>query len=92
MHCAPISAIVAAMSRVIQIRDVPDDVDEALADAAASQGLSLTRYMLRELEHLAKRAQAVHANAAVIRQTQARVRGHVDRDTILTALHEGRGD
>ena len=80
------------MSRVIQIRDVPDDVHDALADAAKTQGLSLTRYMLRELEHLAKRSQAVHANATVIRQTQSKVRGHVDRDTILTALHEGRGE
>ena len=55
-------------------------------------GLSLTRYMLRELEHLAKRSEAVRANADVIRQTQEKVRGHVDRDTILTALHEGRRD
>ena len=91
VQCAPTDDIVATMSRVIQIRDVHDDVHAALADAAEAQGLSLTRYMLRELEHLAKRAQAVHANAAVIRQTQAKVRGHVDRDTILTALHDGRG-
>jgi uncharacterized protein (DUF1778 family) len=84
--------IVAGMSRVIQIRDVPDDVHDALVEAAEAQGLSLTRYMLRELEHLAGRAQAVHTNAAVIRQTQAKVRGHVDRDTILAALHEGRSD
>ena len=82
----------AAMSRVIQIRDVPDDVHEALAEAAAAEGLSLTRYMVRELEHLATRAQVVHANAAVVRETQAKVRGRVDRDTILSALHEGRGD
>ena len=81
-----------AMSRVIQIRGVPDDVHDALVDAAAAQGLSLTRYLVRELEHLARRAQMVDANAAVIRQTQAKVRGRVDRDTILTALHEGRGD
>ena len=80
------------MARVIQIRDVPDDVHEALAEAAAAEGLSLTRYMVRELEHLARRAQVVHANAAVVRQTQGPVRGHVDRDTILTALHEGRSD
>lgn len=90
--CTHRHANVVAMSRVIQIRDVPDDVHDALVDAAEAQGLSLTRYMLRELEHLAKRAQAVHANAVVIRQTQAKVRGRVDRDTILTALHEGRGD
>ncbi|CAN5779278.1 hypothetical protein BH24ACT14_BH24ACT14_11940 [soil metagenome] len=80
------------MSRVIQIRDVADEVHTALRDAADARGLSLTRYMLQELEHLAKRAQAVHDNAAVARETQARVRGHVDRDTILAALHEGRGD
>ena len=80
------------MSRVIQIRDVPDEVHDALTDAAGAQGLSLTKYMLRELEHLAKRAQVVRANAAVIRQTQAEVRGHVDRDTILGALREGRGE
>lgn len=90
MHPSP--GIVSAMPRVIQIRDVPDDVHDALADAAAAEGLSLTRYMRRELEHLASRAQVVHENAAVIRLTQAKVRGHVDRDTILTALREGRGD
>jgi len=84
--------MVVSMPRVIQIRDVPDDVHDLLADAAESQGLSLTRYMLRELEHIARRTQAVHANAAVIRDTQARVRGRVDRATVLAALHEGRGD
>jgi len=60
-------------------------VHAALTDAAEAQGLSLTRYMLRELEHLAKRAQVVQADAAVIRRTQAKVRGRVERDTILTA-------
>lgn len=80
------------MPRVIQIRDVPDEVHDALVDAAEANGLSLTRYMLRELEQLAKRAQSVRDNAAVIRETQARVRGRADRDTILAALQEGRGD
>lgn len=80
------------MSKVIQIRDVPDEVHDALANAAGAQGLSLTKFMLRELEHIASRAQVVQANAAVIRQTQAAVRGHADRDTILSALGEGRGE
>jgi len=78
--------------RVIQIREVPDEVHAALASAAGEQGLSLTRYMLRELEQLANRAQAVNNNAAVIRETQAKVRGDLDRGTILRALDEGRGD
>ncbi|HEV8115823.1 MAG TPA: toxin-antitoxin system HicB family antitoxin, partial [Acidimicrobiales bacterium] len=65
------------MPKVIQIRDVPDEIHAALAGAAEAQGLSLARFVLRELEHLARRAQSVHDNAAVIRQTQARVRGDV---------------
>lgn len=80
------------MSKVMHIRDVPDDVHDALAQAARAQGLSLTRYMLREMEHLAKRAQIVRDNAGVIRRTQARVQGRQGRDTILSVLHEGRGD
>lgn len=80
------------MSKVMHIRDVPDDVHDALARAAQAQGLSLTRYMLREMEHLAQRAQVVRGNARVIRETQGRAQGRSDRDTILSVLHEGRGD
>lgn len=78
------------MSRVIQIRQVPDEVHDALVKSAAAQGLSLTKFMLRELEHLANRAQIVHNNANTIRDAQQRVRGHVDRETILATLHDGR--
>lgn len=80
------------MPRVIQVRDVPDAVHDTLRAAADARGLSLTRYVLRELEQVARRAQVVHDNAVAARATQARVQGHLDRDTILTALHEGRGD
>lgn len=80
------------MARVIQIRNVSDDVHAALTEAARAQGLSLNRYVKRELEYLARRAQVVDANAAVIRRTQAAVRGSVDRDTILSVLHQGRND
>lgn len=77
---------------MMQIRNVPDEVHEALAGAAAAQGLSLTRYLLRELEHLAKRAPAVQGNAAVIREVQARVRGQAGRDALIAAVRDGRGD
>ena len=80
------------MSKVIQIRDVPDDVHDALRDAAHAQDLSLTRYLLRELGQLAQRAQIVADNAVVARATQAKVKGHVDRAVVLAALHDGRGD
>ncbi|MEZ5236765.1 MAG: antitoxin [Acidimicrobiales bacterium] len=80
------------MPKVLQIRDVPDDVHAALTAAAEAQHLSLAGYVRRELEQLARRAQAVQENAAVVRDTQATVRGRVDRRAILEALHEGRGD
>jgi len=79
------------VSKVIQIRDVPDEVRDALAEAAAAEGLSLARYVRRELEHLAARAQRVRDNAVVVRQAQTKVGGGVDRETILSTLHEGRG-
>lgn len=79
------------MSKVIQIRDVPDDVHDSLSAAAKAQGSSLTKYVLRELEQVAARARMVERNAAVIRDTQARVQGGVSRGSILEALHDGRG-
>ena len=78
------------MSHVIQIRDVPDDVHVALRKAAGASGLSLTRFVLLELQHLAERAESVRHNMAVVRNTQARVGGGVDRRTILDAVREGR--
>jgi hypothetical protein len=75
---------------VLHIRDVPDEVHDALVDAAHAAGLSLTRYIHRELAQLAARARIVESNAEVVRRTQAAVRGRVDRNTILTVLHEGR--
>ncbi len=61
------------MSKVIQIRNVPDNVHDLLIKAATSRGLSLTRYIRHELERLAKQAQLVQANAEIIRRTQAAV-------------------
>lgn len=74
----------------MQIRDVPDEVHAALSRAAKEEGLSLTKYVLRELEHVARRAHVVQQNATVIRQTQAQVQGRPGRDLILSVLDEGR--
>ena len=80
------------MSKVIQIRDVPDEVRDALAEAAAAEGLSMTGYLRRELAHLAGRAGRVRKNAAVIRRTQRKIGVTVERGRILSVLHEGRGE
>jgi len=78
------------MPRVIQIRDVPEEVHDALAAAAKDQGLSLTRFLRRELEQLARRPQLARHNTAVVLRTQRSVGVTVDRKQILSALDEGR--
>jgi plasmid stability protein len=43
------------MSKMIQIRDVPDDVHSILKARAAREGMSLSAFIKRELEHSAER-------------------------------------
>jgi antitoxin FitA len=44
------------MSKMIQIRNVPDEVHRTLKVRAAAEGLSLSDYIKRDLEDLAKQA------------------------------------
>lgn len=78
------------MAKVIHVRDVPDDVHAALSAAAAARGLSLTKYVQRELAQVARADFVVQHNLAVIREVQAQIETKIDTDTILAALHEGR--
>jgi len=41
--------------KMIQIRNVPDDVHKTLKVRAAAEGLSLSDYLLREIERSARR-------------------------------------
>lgn len=43
------------MSKMIQIRHVPDDVHSTLRERAKQEGLSLSDYLRRELESIARR-------------------------------------
>ncbi len=43
------------MSKMIQIRNVPDDVHRALKIRAASEGTSLSEYLLAEVEQVVSR-------------------------------------
>ena len=47
---------VVHMSKMIQIRDVSDDVHRTLKVRAAAEGLSLSDYIKRDLEELARQA------------------------------------
>lgn len=43
------------MSKMIQIRDVPDPLHSTLKARAAREGMSLSDFLKRELEHAAER-------------------------------------
>lgn len=43
------------MARMIQIRNVPEDVHRTLKARAARAGMSLSDYLLNELRHVAER-------------------------------------
>jgi antitoxin FitA len=43
------------MSKMIQLRHVPDSLHRRLKARAALEGLSLSDYLLREVEHAAER-------------------------------------
>lgn len=80
------------MSRVLQVRGVPDDVHETLRREAEARGESLTRFVLTELQRLAGRAALARENADTVRHTQAEVGAPADRASILAAIREGRGE
>lgn len=56
MHFACTPCYPRRMSKPIQVRDVPDDVHEALTAKARRQGLSLSAYVRRLLERDARQA------------------------------------
>jgi plasmid stability protein len=43
------------MSKMIQIRNVPDEIHRALKVRAAREGMTLSAYLLREVSRLAER-------------------------------------
>lgn len=46
---------IACMGQVIQVRNVPDEVHRELTQQATNAGLSLNRFLLTELERIARR-------------------------------------
>ena len=76
------------MSKMIQIRDVPDDVHRTLKVRAAAEGLSLSDYIKRDLEELAKQATIEDVFAS------ARARGSsgITAEEIVADIRASRGE
>lgn len=57
------------MSRVIQVRHVPDALHRKLKARAAKEGLSLSDYLLREIEQFAQRPTLAELRQRMARRT-----------------------
>lgn len=73
------------MPKVIQVRDVPDDVHRGLADEARRAGMSLNQYLLVQYRRMARRAdnRRVLESLADLegpRPTREQVLDQLDRD------------
>jgi antitoxin FitA len=79
---------VIRMSKMIQVRNVPDEVHRTLKIRAASEGLSLSDYIKRDLEELAKQAtlEEVFADA------RAQGESGISAEEIVSDLRQMRGE
>jgi antitoxin FitA len=76
------------MSKMIQVRNVPDDVHRTLKIRAAAAGLSLSDYIKRDLEEAAARPSLEEIDARVASRGRTGLRS----ETVLSALRDVRED
>lgn len=76
------------MSKMIQIRDVPDEVHRTLKVRAAAEGLSLSDYIKRDLEELVKQATIEE----VFARARARGESGITAEEIVSDLRQLRGE
>lgn len=81
---------VVHMPKMIQIRNVPDDVHRTLKIRAAGEGLSLSDYIKRDLEDLAKQATLEDVFARARSRAQGSPRIAAER--IVAIQRELRGE
>lgn len=80
--------MVQHMTKMIQVRDVPDEVHRTLKVRAAAAGMSLSDYVKRDLEASAGRMTIEEIDARV----QARGPSGLSTQTIVETIREMRGD
>lgn len=78
---------VAHMSKMIQVRNVPDEMHRALKASAAAEGISLSDYIKRELGGITSKVGLDEIDARI----RARGPSKVKRETIVRILRESRG-
>lgn len=74
------------MSKMIQIRNVPDDLHRRLKVRAAQEGTTLSDYLLREVGQIADKPTMAELSRRLKRQDPADFGGR----TAAELIHEGR--
>lgn len=75
------------MSKMIQIRNVPDEVHRTIKQRAARAGMTMSDYLKRDLERQA--AQPVMEEFGRMIREQDKP-SNLSAETIVAAIHEGR--
>jgi antitoxin FitA len=78
---------VGHMSKMIQIRNVPDGMHRDLKLRAAAAGMSLSDYIKQELMRTTRK----HTMAEIDARIKARGRSKVKTENIVQTLRESRG-
>ncbi|HUZ28593.1 MAG TPA: hypothetical protein VMU90_05085 [Solirubrobacteraceae bacterium] len=74
------------MPKMIQVRNVPDDVHKILKARAAASGMSLSDYIKRDLEESASRP----TMEEIDRRIRSRQQSGIETEFIVHTLHELR--
>lgn len=81
-------ANVLRMPKMIQIRNVPDEMHKALKTRAAQEGMTLSDYIKRELSQVAGKSKIEE----IAQRNRARGPSGLKTETIVEIIREGRGD
>ena len=79
---------VVHMSKMIQIRNVPDEMHRTLKEAAAREGMSLSDYIKRELVGVGSRSRLERIEARI----RSRGPSNIKSADIVKTIREHRGD
>jgi len=77
------------MSKTLQIRDVPDDVHDALRTRAAANRMSLSDYALQIIEEVVRRPTISEVLLRADRRSRSAA---LDADSVLDAVRAARED
>jgi plasmid stability protein len=75
------------MAKMLQVRHVPDDLHATLRERAAANGLSLSEFVLRELQAVAVRPSKIEVLARAARRG-----GRLTFEESVEAVRAGRAE